>query len=260
MLLAVDIGNTNIHSGIFEGRTLRKTFRIPTYAKDLRSQYLRKLWTYLDRIECVIIVSVAPKALREIETVLRRMFGRKILVVGRDVDAGVKNRYKNPKQVGQDRLVNARAAYELYGGASIIVDFGTAITIDFINREKEYLGGVIVPGVEISLKALSERAALLPEVSLKKPKAVLAKDTRQSMISGAVYGFSSLCDGIVRKLKKRYCGRCRVIATGGMSHFIGRYCETVGRIDPELTLKGLSLIYSGKIGNGRCLRLFQMKK
>lgn len=243
MLLAVDVGNTNIHNGIFKGRALRKTFQIPTYAKDVKSQYARKLRPYLDKIERIIIVSVAPRALREVEAILRRLCGRKILVVGRDVNAGVRNRYKNPRQVGQDRLVNAGTAYELFGGASVVVDFGTAITIDFINKEKEYLGGVIVPGVEISLKALSERAALLPKVNLRKPgtAGVLAKETRQSMINGAVYGFSSLCDGIVRKLKKRYRGRCRVIATGGMSRLIGRYCETVDKIDPDLTLKGLSL-------------------
>lgn len=243
MLLAVDIGNTSINNGIFKGKVLKRIFRIPTYAKDLRSQYLRRLKPYLDDIECTVIVSVAPKALMQVEKTLKRIVGGRFLVVGRNVDSGVKNRYKNPKQVGQDRLVNARAVHDLYGGACMIVDFGTAITIDVVSKNKEYLGGVIVPGVEISLKALSGRAALLPEVKVKKPGDILGRETRQSMISGAIYGFSALCDGIVRKLKKRCCKKAIVIATGGLSPLIGSYCETVDRIDAELTLKGLNLIF-----------------
>ncbi len=226
MLLAIDIGNTHINNGIFEGNVLKKDFRIPTNSRNLSSAYKGKFDT-------VIIVSVVPKALKDIEKVL----GRKAIVVGRDIDSGVKNIYKDPKQVGQDRLVNARAAYELYGGSCIVVDFGTAITIDVVNKKKEYLGGVIMPGVEISLEALSSKAALLPKVKLEKPKGILGKNTRQSMINGAVYGFSSMCDGIVA----RY-GRKKVIATGGMSRLIAPYCKSVDKIDPELTLKGLRLI------------------
>ncbi|NQT75116.1 MAG: type III pantothenate kinase [Candidatus Omnitrophica bacterium] len=248
MLLAVDIGNTSINNGIFEGGggRLRQTFRISAYARDLKQQYARKLRPYLNKIECAMVVSVAPRALRQVEGALRKILPGDILVVGRDMDTGVKNRYKDPRQVGQDRLVNARAAYEMYGGPCVVVDFGTAITIDVINRNREYLGGVIAPGVEISLEALSRRAALLPRVNIKRPAGILGKETRQSMISGAVYGFSSLCDGIVKKLKKMYCRQAKVVATGGLSRLIGPYCETVSRIDPELTLKGLNLIFSGR--------------
>lgn len=245
MLLAVDIGNTSIHSGIFKGGVLKKTFRIPTYAKNLRPKYIKRLRPYLKKIERVIIVSVVPGALKRVEKTLKNVFGKPVLVIGRDVDSGVKNLYKRPKQVGQDRLVNARAAYELYGGGSIIVDFGTAITIDVVNKNKQYLGGVIVPGVEISLKALSERAYFLPDVSVKRPKGILGKETRQSMISGAVYGFSSLCDGIVQRLKRRCSRSATVIATGGLSRLIGPYCKTIDKIEPELTLKGLRLIGNG---------------
>ncbi|MBU1852972.1 MAG: type III pantothenate kinase [Candidatus Omnitrophica bacterium] len=242
MLLAIDIGNTNIHNGIFRKRSLKRTFRIPTCVENLTSHYIRNLKPDLNDIEKVIVVSVVPERLRKVEGALKKVLGKKILIVGRDVDSGVKNIYKNPRQVGQDRLCNALAAYRLYGGEAIIVDFGTAITIDVINSSREYLGGVIAPGVEISINALSEKASLLPKVNIKKPRAILGKETKESMVSGAVYGFSSLCDGIVRRLKKRYCKNGQVIATGGMSRLIGPYCETVDKIDPDLTLKGLSLI------------------
>ncbi len=241
MLLAIDIGNTNIHNGIFKKNTLKKTFRIPTYTKTLRRGYLKKLRPYLKDIERVIIVSVAPKALKEVRYALKKIINKKILVVGKDINSGVKNLYKDPKQVGQDRLVNARSAFELYGKGAIIVDFGTAITVDVINKDKEYLGGVITPGIEISLNALTERASLLPKVSIKKPKDILGTETKESMISGAVYGFSSLCDGIVKRLKK-YSKKSKVIATGGLSPFLGPYCKSIDKIDPNLTLKGLKLL------------------
>jgi len=242
MLLAIDIGNTSIHNGIFRGETLKKGFRISVEAGDLKAQYIKRLGPYLKDIKAVIIVSVAPKVLRRLEPVLRKIVNAKIFVVGRDLDSGVRNLYRRPRQVGQDRLVNARAAYELHGGASVIVDFGTAITIDVVNKNKEYIGGVIVPGIEISLEALSERAALLPKVRLEKPKSFLGKETKESMVNGVVYGFSGLCDRIVRGLKKRYCKSGKVVATGGISKFIGSYCDSVDKIDPELTLKGLRLI------------------
>lgn len=242
MLLAIDIGNTSIHSGVFKGRILRKTFRIPVASGDLKAQYIKGLGPYLRDIKAVVIVSVAPKVLRRLEPMLKKIVNVKTFVVGRDLDSGVKNLYRRPHQVGQDRLVNARAAYELHGGASVIVDFGTAITIDVVNKNKEYIGGLIVPGIEISLEALSERAVLLPKVRLKKPKSFLGKETKESMVSGAVYGFSGLCDRIVKGLKKRYCKSGKVVATGGISKFIGPYCDSVDKIDPELTLKGLRLI------------------
>lgn len=246
MLLAVDIGNTNIHNGIFKGRHLKKSFRMPTYSKDLRKRYLKNL----KNIDTVIIVSVVPKVLKKVE---KNFKGKKVFVVGRDVDSGVENLYRKPSEVGQDRLVNARAAYELYGGGAIVIDFGTAITIDVVNRRKEYLGGVIVPGVEISLNALSEKASLLPRVRMKKPKGILGRETRESMISGAVYGFSKLCDGIVQEFKAKYCRDATIVATGGLSRLIGPYCRTVDRIVPELTLKGLRLL----VPSQKCIRYYR---
>ncbi len=245
MLLAIDIGNTTINNGVFEGRHLRKSFRIQTYAAFPGAQYAKELEAYLKEIEKIIVVSVVPPVLKNIRKAIKRLGYKKILVVGRDIDSGVKNLYRDPNEVGQDRLVNARAAYELHGGESIVVDFGTAITIDVVNRHKEYLGGAIAPGVEISLNALYEKAYLLPKVCVKRPGYIIGKETRQSMINGAVYGFSSLCDGIVRRIKKVCCKEGIVIATGGMSPAIGPYCETVDVIDPDLTLKGLGIIAGG---------------
>ena len=242
MLLAVDIGNTSIHNGIFKGRILKKTFRIPAYSKNLNMKYAGNLKSYLKDIDSVIITSVVPQALKKVENVVKNITGKKSAVVGRDLDSGVKNLYNNPGQVGPDRLVNARAAYELYGGKCIIVDFGTAITIDIVDQRMQYIGGVIAPGPGISLWALSEKTALLPRVTIKKPKGILGKETKESMLAGIIYGFSSLCDGIVRKLKKRYCRNAKVIVTGGFSKLIGPYCETADRIDADLTLKGLRLI------------------
>ncbi len=238
MILVVDIGNTNINNGIFKGKTLQKSFSIPTHRKGLKARYTKKL----KRVDRAVIVSVVPKALREVEGALRGIVDGKISIVGRNAQAGIKNRYRNPKQVGQDRLVNARAAYELYGGASIIVDFGTAITIDVVNKKREYMGGVIAPGVEISLNALSKRTVLLPMLTLKKPRDILGKETRESMRSGVVYGFASLCDGVVERLKKKIGIKVHVVATGGLSPLIGPYCKSVDKIDPDLTLKGLELV------------------
>lgn len=242
MLLSVDIGNTSIHNGIFEGKALRKVFRVSTLVAGLKQQYSRKLGAYAKKIDGVIVVSVVPAALKKAEKALRALLKKKIRVVGRDIDCGVRNLYKYPKQVGQDRLVNARAAYDLYGGPCVIVDFGTAITVDIVNRKKEYLGGAIVAGAEISLWALSERTALLPKTAIRKPRGILGRETTESMIIGAVHGFSSLCDGLVVKMKKNYCKGAKVIATGGFSGLIGQYCENIDEIDPLLTLKGLRLI------------------
>jgi type III pantothenate kinase len=245
MLLAIDIGNTSIYNGIFDKKVLKKTFRIPTYSNDLRSGYRVKLKSCLRNIDSVIVTSVAPVALNKLEKAIKKIINKNCIVVGRDVDSGIKNLYKNPKQVGSDRLVNARAAYELYGGGCIVVDFGTAITIDIVNKEKQYIGGVIAPGPGISLWALYEKTALLPKVNIRKPKGILGRETKESMIIGIVHGFSSLCDGVVARLKKQYCKNAKVIITGGFSELIGPYCESADKIDPELTLKGLAIISEG---------------
>jgi len=246
MLLAIDIGNTSIYNGVFDNKVLKKTFRIPAYSGSLIKKYKARLKPYAGNIDSVIITSVVPLVLKKTEMAIKKTINKNCIVVGRDADSGVRNLYKNPKQVGADRLVNARAAYELYGGECVIVDFGTAITIDIINKKRQYLGGVIAPGPGISLWALTEKTALLPKVTIKKPKGILGRETKESMVIGIVYGFGSLCDGIVGKLKKRYCKNSKVIITGGFSRLIGPYCESADIIDPELTLKGLRIIATSR--------------
>jgi type III pantothenate kinase len=246
MLLAIDIGNTSIYNGVFDKNILKKTFRIPAYSESLSKKYEAGLKNYLGKIDSVIVTSVAPLALKAVEKAIWKITGKRCVVVGRDVDSGIKNLYNNPEQVGSDRLVNARAAYELYGGGCVIVDFGTAITIDIVNKKKQYIGGVIAPGPGISLAALSEKTALLPKVSIRKPRGILGKDTKESMIIGIVHGFSGLCDSIVGKLKKQYCKDAGVIVTGGFSGLLGPYCKSADKIDPELTLKGLAIINGGR--------------
>jgi len=242
MLLTIDIGNTSIYNGVFDNKVLKKTFRIPAYSGNLIKEYKAKLKPYVGKIDSVIVTSVVPLVLKKTETAIKKTLNKNCIVVGRDADSGIRNLYKNPKQVGSDRLVNARSAYELYGGECVIVDFGTAITIDIVNKKRQYIGGVIAPGPGISLWALTEKTALLPKVAIKKPKGILGIETKESMIIGIVYGFASLCDGIVGKLKKQYCKNAKVIITGGFSKLMGPYCESADIIDPELTLKGLRII------------------
>lgn len=244
MLLAVDIGNTSIALGIFVGSRLTRRWRIPT-DEDMKGLF--KGFERPPSIDGIIISSVVPKVLPGLERYLQDLFDVRPLVVGRDLKYGIPNLYKYPRQVGSDRLVNAVAARSLYGSPLIIVDFGTATTFDLISKDGKYLGGIIAPGAEVSLSALSRAAALLPEVTIRKPKGLLGRETKESMISGAVYGFSALCDGIVTKLRKVHGRKIRVVATGGLAKIIITYCKTIDKVDPWLTLKGLRMIYSHRV-------------
>lgn len=251
-LLCVDIGNTSIAFGLYKGKRLVKTWRVKTGTVPV---FKKGDCPYFS----IIISSVVPKALAKLKPVLKKQFkGIPIYVLGENIKAPIKNLYNNPKQVGQDRLVNAYAAAKLYGAPAIVVDFGTAITFDVISKKGEYLGGVIVPGMEISLEALSQRAALLPKIELKKPKTllgvrslpcgqakppILGKDTVNSMLSGIFYGFGSLTDGVVDKLKRNYVRNAKVIATGGHSDLVAPYCKSINRVNKNLTLEGLRFIF-----------------
>jgi type III pantothenate kinase len=173
----------------------------------------------------------------------RKYFGVSPLVVGPGIKTGISIKYENPKEVGADRIVNALAGYELYGGPLIIVDFGTATTFCTISARGEYLGGAIAPGIGISTDALFTRAAKLPRVELVKPPTVIGKNTVNSMQSGIIYGFAGQVDAIVNRIKKELQADPQVIATGGLAELISRESETIQRVDPLLTLTGLRLIY-----------------
>lgn len=249
MLLALDVGNTSITAGLFRGKRLAARGRIPTrepgaerYARALRG-LLRELRAPPGKVEAVIISSVVPRATVALKRALPGLVRPKPLVVGEGLRAPVINRYRVPAQVGQDRLVNAAAASFLYGGPAIVVDFGTAVTLDLVTRRREYLGGLIVPGLEIALEALASRTALLPRVRLTPPKEFLGRDTQASMLSGLFYGYGALCDGLVATLKRRHAPRAKVIATGGHATLIAPFCSSIRIVNPDLTLQGLRLIY-----------------
>ncbi|MFH1867357.1 MAG: type III pantothenate kinase [Candidatus Omnitrophota bacterium] len=245
-ILAVDIGNTSIAMGIFKGNSLFKKFSIPTNTKKSKIYpAIKKELAFLD-IEAVIISSVVPNLSSCILGIFKNRLRINTFLVGRDIAVPVRNLYKKPKQVGQDRLVNAYACLKLYGAPAIIIDFGTATTFDYLNARGAYAGGLITPGVSISLDALAKRTALLPKIELKRPMSLLGKDTIDSMRSGVLYGLSSMCDGIVSRLKDKYSNKAKVVATGGLSSFFAPYCRSIDLIDKDLTLKGLLYIIKVK--------------
>lgn len=235
-MLAVDIGNTSIHLGLFQGRRLRRRLSLPTSL----ARQPRRLQRALGRVSAeAIVCSVVPWATPRLVQALRAAGCPRVRVVGRDVKPPLKNRYRYPKQVGHDRLVGAFAAWKQFGGDCIVCDFGTAITIDIVTGKGEYLGGVITPGLEISLDALAARTALLPKVELKEPPELLGRDTANSIRSGLLYGCVALTDGLVARLKRRYTPNATVVATGGASGLIAKHARTIDHLRPHLVLEGL---------------------
>lgn len=250
MLLVIDIGNTNIVVGIYENDELLRDWRISTDREKTADEYgmlFRQLldtggFTFSD-IKGVAISCVVPPVIGAFEKMCKRYFGVDPMVVGPGTRTGLVIKYENPKEVGADRVVNAVAAYERYGGPLIIVDFGTAITFCAISDRAEYLGGVIAPGAGIATEALFQRTAKLPRVELAKPETVIGRNTITSMQSGIVYGFAGLVDGIIGRIKREMGGNPLVVATGGYADLIGSECKGIDRIDPYLTLEGLRILY-----------------
>lgn len=241
MLLAIDIGNTNISFGVFKGKSILKRFDIPTvrYSRRRLSAALGKA-----AISDSIICSVVPDKTITLKKDLRQLLGRSPYIIGKEgLRVPMRNLYRKPSQVGQDRLVNAFAATVLYGAPCIIVDSGTAVTFDVISGRKEYLGGLILPGISMSLDALYERTALLPRVRPGRPKEFIGRDTGNSILSGIVYGFAALTDALIAGIKKKIGSRAKVIGTGGNIRLIRRYCRRIEIIERDLTLKGLNLLY-----------------
>jgi type III pantothenate kinase len=241
MILAIDIGNTNITAGFFQANRLVKRFTTPTR----QDRYQTFLYTVAgNKVTDVIIASVVPEAALKLVKDLKNTFPKiKPVILGKNFLVPVKNQYKYPKQVGQDRLVNAYAVIQLYGAPAVVVDFGTAITFDVISAKKKYKGGVILPGLQTSLNALSEKTALLPQIIVAKPDGLIGQDTKNSMLSGIVYGFACLTDCLALKLASKLGKKVSIIGTGGHINFIAPYCSCFTSIDPDLTLKGLNLLY-----------------
>lgn len=241
ILLAIDIGNTNISLGFFKNNRLLSREDLPTkgqsYFKGLKNLTNKK------NIQEAIICSVVPYATKKIARDLEKLLGKKPLIIGKDILVAVKNLYRKPKQVGQDRLVNAYAGIALYGAPLIIVDFGTAITFDVISKNKEYLGGMILPGLKISLESLADKTALLPKIRLQEPKEFIGRDTKNSMLSGIVNGFSALTDSLTRRIRGKIGINALVIGTGGNIALMKKYCNNFDKINENLTLEGVRLIY-----------------
>ena len=250
MLLAVDVGNTNVVLGIYHGTDLRVSWRISTNRQQTGDEYgviLKNLFSQVgvcaSDLSGIIISSVVPPLMFSLEEMALRYFNLQPLVVGPGIKTGINILMENPREVGADRIVNAVAGFELYGGPLIIVDFGTATTFDAISARGDYLGGAIAPGVSISTEALFQRAAKLPRVELIRPPRVIGRDTITSMQSGIVFGFAGQVDGIVTRMSREFPVKPKVIATGGLAQLIAAESDTLELINPLLTLEGLRLIY-----------------
>lgn len=249
-LLTIDIGNTNITAGIFRGSRIIGKRKIPTH--ELSSyranfeRFFKSCGIKPGELEGVIISSVVPDALSRLSAYIKKTAGGRICIVGKNIRVPVKNLYRVKEEVGQDRLVNAFAAKLLYGAPCVIVDFGTAITFDVVSRKGEYMGGLILPGIELSLHGLYEKTALLPKVKLKKAPNIIGKDTASSMRGGILFGFGAMCDGLVSRYRSVLGPSARVVATGGNAGLIKTYTKSIQIVDDDLTIKGLFLIAGGR--------------
>lgn len=250
MLLAIDIGNTTVSLGVLKGTTVCRVFILET-ALPLKifrfklGETLKTIKEHYPAVGAAVICGVVPKVSRLVETCLQKQWGQKAVVIGRDIRAPLKNNYRNPRQVGQDRLVGAYAAKCLYGQPLIIVDFGTAVTFDVISRHGAYEGGIIVPGLRLSAESLFHKTALLPRIkNMKTPRALIGKDTKGSILSGLFYGYGSMCDGLIDLIAKRIHGKPKVILTGGYTNLMRKFIRMpIAKIDKHLVLKGISLVY-----------------
>jgi type III pantothenate kinase len=250
MILAIDVGNTNTVLGVFDGEELLADYRVSTERQRTADEWGMLLLELLDHakidgaaISGVIISSVVPPIITELAKMSRRYFRYDPEVVGPGMKTGISIRYENPKEVGADRIVNAVAGYELYGGPLIIVDFGTATTFCAIGQTGDYLGGAIAPGIMISAEALYMRAARLPRVELTKPQSVIGKNTVSSMQAGILYGFVGQVDEIVRRIKQELGGDPKVIATGGLAEVISLESDHIDEVNQNLTLIGLRILW-----------------
>ncbi|MCK6551244.1 type III pantothenate kinase [Myxococcota bacterium] len=251
MLLAIDVGNTNITLGLYVGDRLAHSWRLATVHDRTSDEYglfieqlLAQAGAKKSALTGVIIASVVPVLGRTMEQVSAKVLGLEPLVVGPGVKTGMPILYNPPKDVGADRIVNAVAAYARHQAACIIVDFGTATTFDSVTERGEYAGGAIVPGIKVSMDALFHRAAKLPKVDIVKPSSVVGKSTVESMQAGIYFGYAALVDGLVDRMKEEMQAHpVHVIATGGLAPLIARETRTIESVDEGLTLEGLRLIY-----------------
>lgn len=261
MIITIDVGNTNITVGVFQGDDIKANFRMTTKMPRTSDEYGMLLTTLLEQndirhgqISDAIIASVVPNVMHALEGAIVKYLGIRPIIVEPGTKTGIRVVTENPRQIGADRIVDAAAAYELYGGPVVVIDFGTATTYDLVDKDGAFLSGVTAPGIRISAKALWEDAAKLPEIEIRKPESILAKETISSMQAGLVYGQIGQTEYIVRSMiKESKLGDIKVVATGGLGRIIANETNVIDVYDSNLTLKGMNLIYkkqnrkSGKI-------------
>jgi type III pantothenate kinase len=250
MLLAVDVGNTQTALGLFEGETLAESWRVATEAERTGDELAALLVDLLDLrdrsfddVSGVCLSSTVPLLVRAYETLAEEHIGAPLLVLGPGTKTGIPILYDDPREVGPDRIANAVAARERYGSPCIVVDFGTSTNFDAVSADGEYVGGVLAPGIEISMEALFARAARLTKVDFVEPEAVIGKTTTSSLQSGLVYGFAGQVDGIVERMRGELSDSAPAIATGGLAGLIAPHAKTIEKVDPLLTLDGLRLVW-----------------
>ncbi|MFQ5451661.1 MAG: type III pantothenate kinase [Nitrospinaceae bacterium] len=250
MLLVIDVGNTNNVIGLFSEHKLLTHWRIRTEWNRTADEYwvLIKEFILLSQVQTetvddIIIACVVPPLIPVLKEMSKKYFSCDPLIVGPGIKTGISILYRNPVEVGADRIVNAVAAFEKYGGPLIILDFGTATTFDAVSEKGEYLGGAIFPGIQISMEALFNKAAKLPRVELTVPEHVIGRSTLESIQSGAVHGFVGMVDTMVEKFREELGQKGKVIATGGIVDWIASRTKTIDTIDPFLTLDGLRIVY-----------------
>ena len=250
MLLVVDVGNTQTHFGTFAGTDLVEHWRFATIRTSTADELGAALQNLLalrglgfGDLDASIVSSTVPQLEPEWRAMAERYLRHDMLAVGPGLKTGMQIRYDNPREIGADRLVNAVAIRERYGGPAVCVDFGTAVNFDVISADGEYLGGVLVPGVEISLEALTERGAKLPKIDLAPPRGPIGKSTVEAIRAGVIYGYAAAVDGIVHRLQRELGAEIDVIATGGLAEHIVPFTETVDEVDDLLTLSGLRLLH-----------------
>ncbi len=262
-LLTVDIGNTTIALGLFKNQRLLKVWRIETVfnCRRLRSRLYslaRQIQKRGPALEGIVICSVVPQLSGAVAEGLSKFFKVNVFLIGRDIKVPLINRYRNPRHVGQDRLVGGFAASKLYGtparrlnrmagGPLIVIDFGTAITFDVVSRKKEYLGGIIIPGIRLTAESLWKKTALLPKVRIKAPKELIGRDTKESILSGIFYGYGALCDGLIDRIARGFPSKPKIILTGGYSRIMRKFIDQkIHCVDENLIFKGMNLLFKSK--------------
>ncbi|MBL3645280.1 type III pantothenate kinase [Bacillus sp. RHFB] len=250
MIFVLDVGNTNTVLGVYDEDILKYHWRIETNRHKTEDEYgmiIKSLLQHesltFDQFDGIIISSVVPPIMFALERMCKKYFGIRPLIVGPGIKTGLNIKYENPREVGADRIVNAVAGIQEYGSPLIIVDFGTATTYCYINEDKQYMGGAIAPGINISTEALYSKAAKLPRIEISRPEGIIGKNTVSAMQAGILYGYVGQVEGIVNRIKAQSNLEPTVIATGGLATLIANESTVIDVVEPFLTLKGLQLIY-----------------